>query len=191
MRDYKPEWEDLGRVADPQLHGSPGGGPQGEGQGGRSTTSSLRRSTRRLGGIPCGWSMSPPRGAVEYKAMLYIPAHAPFDFYPRDYQKGLQLYSSGVLIVDQCADLLPDPLPALSRAWWTPRTSPLTISHQDAPAYPQLKVIAGNLEKKIKAPELLKLQKDEREKYEQFWKAFGMQIKSTASWPTTLPIRSC
>ena len=114
-------------------------------------------------------------GAVEYKAMLYIPAHAPFDFYSRDYQKGLQLYSSGVLIMDQCADLLPDHFRFVKGVVDSQDFS-LNISREMLQHTRQLKVIAGNLEKKIKA-ELLKLQKDEREKYEQFWKAFGMQIK--------------
>ena len=113
--------------------------------------------------------------AVEYKAMLYIPAHAPFDFYSRDYQKGLQLYSSGVLIMDQCADLLPDHFRFVKGVVDSQDFS-LNISREMLQHTRQLKVIAGNLEKKIKA-ELLKLQKDEREKYEQFWKAFGMQIK--------------
>ena len=114
-------------------------------------------------------------GAVEYKAMLYIPSHAPFDFYSRDYQKGLQLYSSGVLIMDKCADLLPDHFRFVKGVVDSQDFS-LNISREMLQHTRQLKVIAGNLEKKIKA-ELLRLQKDEREKYETFWKAFGTQIK--------------
>ena len=114
-------------------------------------------------------------GAVEYKAMLYIPSHAPFDFHSRDYQKGLQLYSSGVLIMDKCADLLPDYFRFVKGVVDSQDFS-LNISREMLQHTRQLKVIAGNLEKKIKA-ELLRLQKDEREKYETFWKAFGTQIK--------------
>lgn len=114
-------------------------------------------------------------GAVEYKAVLYIPAHAPFDFYSRDYVKGLQLYSSGVLIMDKCADLLPDHFRFI-RGVVDSQDFSLNISREMLQHTRQLKVIATNLEKKIKN-ELMKLQKDEREKYEQFWKAFGMQIK--------------
>ena len=114
-------------------------------------------------------------GAVEYKAMLYIPSHAPFDFHSRDYQKGLQLYSSGVMIMDKCADLLPDHFRFVKGVVDSQDFS-LNISREMLQHTRQLKVIAGNLEKKIKA-ELLRLQKDEREKYETFWKAFGTQIK--------------
>ena len=114
-------------------------------------------------------------GAVEYKAMLYTPSHAPFDFHSRDYQKGLQLYSSGVLIMDKCADLLPDHFRFVKGVVDSQDFS-LNISREMLQHTRQLKVIAGNLEKKIKA-ELLRLQKDEREKYETFWKAFGTQIK--------------
>ena len=115
-------------------------------------------------------------GAVEYKAMLYIPAHAPFDFYTREYQKGLQLYSSGVLIMDKCADLLPDHFRFVKGVVDSQDFS-LNISREMLQHTRQLKIIATNLEKKIKA-ELLRLQKDDREKYEKFWKAFGTQIKA-------------
>ena len=114
-------------------------------------------------------------GTVEYKAMLYIPAHAPFDFHTREYQKGLQLYSSGVLIMDKCADLLPDHFRFVKGVVDSQDFS-LNISREMLQHTRQLKVIANNLEKKIKA-ELLRLQKDDREKYEQFWKAFGIQLK--------------
>ena len=114
-------------------------------------------------------------GAVEYKAMLYIPSHAPYDFHSREYQKGLQLYSSGVLIMDKCADLLPEHFRFVKGVVDSQDFS-LNISREMLQHTRQLKVIAGNLEKKIKA-ELLRLQKDDREKYETFWKAFGTQIK--------------
>ncbi len=114
-------------------------------------------------------------GAVEYKALLYIPAQAPYDFYTRDYEKGLQLYSSGVMIMDKCADLLPDHFRFVRGVVDSPDFS-LNISREMLQHTRQLKLIAGNLEKKVKA-ELLKLQKDDREKYEKFWDAFGMQIK--------------
>ncbi len=114
-------------------------------------------------------------GTVEYKAMLYIPGHAPYDFYTREYQKGLQLYSSGVLIMDKCADLLPDHFRFVKGVVDSQDFS-LNISREMLQHTRQLKVIATNLEKKIKG-ELLKLQKEDREKYEQFWKAFGPQIK--------------
>ncbi|MBM6926568.1 molecular chaperone HtpG [Pseudoflavonifractor phocaeensis] len=114
-------------------------------------------------------------GMVEYKAMLYIPSHAPFDFYTREYQKGLQLYSSGVLIMDKCADLLPDHFRFVKGVVDSQDFS-LNISREMLQHTRQLKIIATNLEKKIKS-ELLKLQKEDREKYKTFWKAFGPQIK--------------
>ena len=114
-------------------------------------------------------------GAVEYKALLYIPGQAPYDFYTRDYEKGLQLYSSGVMIMDKCADLLPDHFRFVRGVVDSPDFS-LNISREMLQHTRQLKLIAGNLEKKVKT-ELLKLQKDDREKYEKFWDAFGMQIK--------------
>ena len=113
-------------------------------------------------------------GAVTYKAMLYIPQKAPYDFYTREYQKGLQLYSSGVLIMDKCADLLPDYFRFVKGVVDSPDFS-LNISREVLQHDRQLKVIASALEKKIKG-ELVKLQKDP-EKYEQFWTAFGSQIK--------------
>ena len=114
-------------------------------------------------------------GAVEYKAMLYIPAHAPYDFHSREYQKGLQLYSSGVLIMDKCADLLPEHFRFVKGVVDSPDFS-LNISREVLQHDRQLKVIASALEKKIKG-ELVKLQKEDPEKYEQFWTAFGSQIK--------------
>ncbi len=114
-------------------------------------------------------------GAVEYKAMLYLPAKAPYDFHSREYQKGLQLYSSGVLIMDKCADLLPEHFRFVKGVVDSQDFS-LNISRELLQHTRQLKVIASNLEKKIKG-ELLRLQKDDREKYERFWTAFGLQLK--------------
>lgn len=114
-------------------------------------------------------------GAVTYKAMLYIPSNTPYDFYTREYEKGLQLYSSGVLIMDKCADLLPDHFRFVKGVVDSADFS-LNISREVLQHTRQLKVIAGALEKKIKA-ELLKMQKEDEEKYEKFWKAFGTQLK--------------
>jgi len=114
-------------------------------------------------------------GAVTYKAMLYVPSHTPYDFYTREYEKGLQLYSSGVLIMDKCADLLPDHFRFVKGVVDSADFS-LNISREVLQHTRQLKVIASALEKKIKN-ELLKMQKDDREKYEQFWKAFGVNLK--------------
>ncbi len=114
-------------------------------------------------------------GAVTYKALLYIPAQTPYDFYTREYQKGLQLYSSGVMIMDKCADLLPDCFRFVKGVVDSPDFS-LNISREILQHDRQLKVIANAVEKKIKS-ELVKLQKDDKEKYEKFWKAFGTQLK--------------
>ncbi|MCD7837718.1 MAG: molecular chaperone HtpG [Clostridiales bacterium] len=114
-------------------------------------------------------------GNIAYNALLFIPEQAPYDFYTRDYEKGLQLYSSGVLIMDKCADLLPEHFRFVRGVVDTPDVS-LNISREMLQHTRGVKVIARNLEKKIKA-ELEKMLKDDREKYEQFWKAFGSQIK--------------
>ena len=114
-------------------------------------------------------------GQVEYKAMLFIPAKPPYNFYTQDFQKGLQLYSSGVLIMDKCADLLPEHFRFVRGVVDSPDFS-LNISREVLQHDRQLKIIAANLEKKIKA-ELLKLLKDNRDKYEGFWKSFGIQLK--------------
>ena len=113
-------------------------------------------------------------GTVSYKAMLFVPGRAPYDYYTRDYQPGLQLYSSGVMIMDKCADLLPDCFRFVRGVVDSPDLS-LNISREILQHDRQLKVIANNLEKKIKA-ELSKLMED-KEAYAKFWKAFGMQIK--------------
>ena len=114
-------------------------------------------------------------GAVSYKALLYIPAQAPYDYFTRDFEKGLQLYSSGVLIMDKCGELLPEHFRFVRGVVDSPDFS-LNISREILQQDRQLTAIAANLEKKIKA-ELEKLLKDDREKYLTFWKAFGPQLK--------------
>ena len=114
-------------------------------------------------------------GTVTFKALMFIPSATPYDFYTREYEKGLQLYSSGVLIMDKCADLLPDCFRFVKGVVDSPDFS-LNISREMLQHTRQLKVIASALEKKIKN-ELVKLMKDDREKYEKFWSAFGRQLK--------------
>ena len=114
-------------------------------------------------------------GAVTYKALLYIPARAPYDFYTKDFKKGLQLYSSGVMIMENCEELLPDCF-RFVRGVVDSQDLSLNISREMLQHDRQLKFIAGNLEKKIKA-ELAKLMEQDREKYEKFFAAFGPQIK--------------
>ena len=114
-------------------------------------------------------------GAVTYKALLFIPGATPFDYYTKEYEKGLQLYSNGVLIMDKCADLLPEHFRFVRGVVDSPDLS-LNISRELLQHDRQLKVIAANLEKKIKS-ELEKMCKEDREAYETFWKNFGRQIK--------------
>ena len=114
-------------------------------------------------------------GNVEYKALLYIPGQVPMNYFTTDYKKGLQLYSSGVMIMEKCPDLIPDHFSFVQGIVDTPDVS-LNISREMLQHDRQLKVIANNIEKKVKS-ELVKLMKDDREKYEQFWAAFGMQFK--------------
>ncbi len=114
-------------------------------------------------------------GAVTYKALLFVPGAAPFDYYTKEFEKGLQLYSNGVLIMDKCADLLPDHFRFIRGIVDSPDLS-LNISRELLQHDRQLKVIAGNLEKKIKS-ELAKMLKDSREDYGKFWKNFGRQLK--------------
>ena len=114
-------------------------------------------------------------GAVTYKALLYIPAKAPYDFYTKDYKSGLQLYSSGVMIMDNCSDLLPEHFRFVRGVVDTQDLS-LNISREMLQHTRELKTIAANLEKKIKA-ELLRLLDNERETYEKFYASFGRQLK--------------
>ena len=114
-------------------------------------------------------------GTVTYKALLYIPAKAPYDFYTKDFKAGLQLYSSGVMIMDHCADLLPEHFRFVRGVVDTQDLS-LNISRELLQHTRELKTIAGNLEKKIKA-ELLRLMEQDREAYEKFYAAFGRNLK--------------
>ncbi len=114
-------------------------------------------------------------GVPSYNALLYIPGRAPFDFYSKDYEKGLQLYSNGVLIMDKCADLLPDYF-SFVKGLVDSEDLSLNISREMLQHDRQLKVIAKSIEKTISS-ELKKMLKNDREKYEEFWKAFGLQIK--------------
>ena len=114
-------------------------------------------------------------GAVTYKALLYIPAKAPYDFYTKDYKKGLQLYSSGVMIMEHCEDLLPDHF-RFVRGVVDSADLSLNISREMLQHNRQLSIISGNLEKKIKQ-ELLSMQTERREDYEKFFAAFGRQLK--------------
>ena len=114
-------------------------------------------------------------GQVSYKALLYIPSRTPFDYYSADYERGLQLYSAGVMIMDKCQDLIGDHFGFVKGVVDSPDLS-LNISRELLQHDRQLKVIAGNLEKKIKS-ELAKMLKDSREDYEKFWKNFGRQLK--------------
>ena len=113
-------------------------------------------------------------GTVEYKALLYVPAHAPYNYYQKSYEKGLKLYTNGVLITEKCAELLPDCYGFVKGLVDSELT--LNISRETIQQNRQLKLIAANLEKKITS-ELSAMLTNEREKYEQFWKEFGLQLK--------------
>ena len=118
---------------------------------------------------------SSTEGASTYNALLFIPEKPAFDYYSRDFEKGLQLYASGVLIMDKCADLLPDCF-SFVRGLVDSQDLSLNISREMLQHDRQLKLIESRLEKKIKS-ELLSMLKNDREKYETFWKGFGRQIK--------------
>jgi len=114
-------------------------------------------------------------GTVSYKALLFVPAKAGYDYYTKDYQRGLQLYSSGVLIMDKCADLVPEHFRFVRGVVDSPDLS-LNISRELLQHDRQLGVIARGIERKIKN-ELLALQRDDREAYEKFYAQFGLQLK--------------
>ena len=118
---------------------------------------------------------SSTEGAATYNALLFIPARAPFNYYSREYEKGLQLYASGVLIMDKCADLLPDYF-SFVKGLVDSQDLSLNISREMLQHDRQLKVIAGRLEKKIHT-ELLGMLNNDRENYEKFFKNFGLQLK--------------
>ena len=114
-------------------------------------------------------------GAVSYRCLLFIPVRAPYDFYTREYRPGLRLYSNGVMIMEQCPDLLPECFRFVRGVVDSPDLS-LNISREMLQHDRQLKLIANNLEKKIKS-ELKKLMDSDRDKYEKFYAAFGVQLK--------------
>lgn len=114
-------------------------------------------------------------GAVSYNAILFIPEKTPFDFYAKEYEKGLELYSNGVLIMNKCADLLPDYF-SFVKGMVDSEDLSLNISREMLQHDRQLRLIAKNIKTKIKN-ELESLLKNEREKYEEFYKAFGRQLK--------------
>ena len=114
-------------------------------------------------------------GQYSYTALLYIPSHLPFDYYTKEYQKGLQLYSNGVLIMDKCSDLLPDYF-AFVKGLVDSQDLSLNISREMLQQDRQLRVIAKNIENKIKN-ELQNMLKNDREAYEKFFNVFGVQLK--------------
>ncbi len=114
-------------------------------------------------------------GTIEYTSLVYIPSHAPFDYYTKEYEKGLQLYSNGVLITDKCSDLLPDYFSFVKGVVDSPDLS-LNISRETLQQNRILKTIANYIESKIKK-ELETMRDEDRAKYEKFYTAFGMQIK--------------
>ncbi len=114
-------------------------------------------------------------GGATYEALLFIPQHAPYDFYSKDYERGLELYSSGVMIMEKCKELLPDYF-SFVRGLVDSADLTLNISRETLQHDRQVRAIAKTLEKKI-TTELGKMRDNDREKYETFWAAFGMQIK--------------
>ena len=114
-------------------------------------------------------------GTISYNSLIYIPSHASYDYYSKEYEKGLQLYSNGVLIMEKCADLVPDYFSFVKGVVDSPDLS-LNISREMLQQTKTLKTIASNIEKKIKK-ELLDMQQNKREDYLKFIEAFGMQLK--------------
>lgn len=114
-------------------------------------------------------------GTVSYKALMYIPSKAPYDFYTKDFKAGLQLYSSGVMIMENCEDLLPDYF-RFVRGVVDSQDLSLNISREMLQHNRQLAIIARNLEKKIKS-ELMNMQENQREDYVKFYEVFGRQLK--------------
>ncbi|MBB6631405.1 molecular chaperone HtpG [Clostridium algidicarnis] len=114
-------------------------------------------------------------GAVRYNSILFIPQNTPYDYYTKEYEKGLELYSSGVLIMDKCQDLLPDYF-SFVKGMVDSEDLSLNISREMLQHDRQLKLIAKNIKNKIKS-ELVSLLKNEREKYEKFYESFGRQLK--------------
>lgn len=124
---------------------------------------------------PAGVIHTSAEGSVSFKALLYIPSKAPYDFYSREFKPGLQLYSSGVMIMENCEDLLPDHF-RFVRGIVDSQDLSLNISREMLQQNRQVTIIARNIEKKIKS-ELKSMLENDREKYEQFYAAFGRQLK--------------
>ena len=114
-------------------------------------------------------------GKVSYNTLMFIPSKAPYDFYSKDYEKGLELYSNGVLIMEKCGDILPDYFSFVKGLVDTPDVS-LNISREILQQDAQIKIIAKSIESKIKK-ELETMLEEERDKYEEFFKTFGINIK--------------
>ena len=114
-------------------------------------------------------------GQISYSSLLFVPSHAPYDYYTKDYEKGLQLYSNGVLIMDKCADLLPDYF-SFVKGLVDSEDISLNLSREMLQQDRQLRLIAKSLEKKIKSS-LEEMLEEDREAYEKFFEAFGMQLK--------------
>ncbi|MCL2077918.1 MAG: molecular chaperone HtpG [Oscillospiraceae bacterium] len=118
---------------------------------------------------------SKTEGTATYSALLFIPQKPPYDFYTKEYEKGLQLYSNGVMIMEKCGDLLPDYF-SFAKGLVDSEDLSLNISREMLQHDRQLKIIARSIERSIKN-ELKKMLSNEREKYEEFWKTFGVQLK--------------
>lgn len=114
-------------------------------------------------------------GVISYEALLFIPSHAPYNYFTKEYEKGLQLYSSGVMIMEKCSDLIPEHF-RFVRGVVDSQDLSLNISREMLQQNRQLNVIASSIEKKIKR-ELLKMLENDREKYQDFFKNFGIQLK--------------
>lgn len=119
--------------------------------------------------------LSSVEGMCTYKSLLFIPSHAPYDYYTKEYEKGLSLYASGVMIMDKCSDLLPDYFSFVKGVVDT-EDLPLNISREILQKSNNLKLIAKNIESKIRKS-LEEMLKNDREKYTEFFKTFGIQLK--------------
>lgn len=124
---------------------------------------------------PLGTIQIDADGIVQFKALLFIPAKASYDYYTKEYKRGLELYSSGVLIMDSCEEMIPEYFRFIRGVVDSPDVS-LNVSREMLQQTPQLKMMAANIEKKIRG-ELEKMLKSDRENYEAFWRAFGAQLK--------------
>ena len=166
--DYKPEWKSIPKH-NPELHD-----PDLE-----ESKKELKDEDYNNFYTQKFFDYQPPlchihtsvEGAVTYTAMLFIPSHAPMDYYTKDYEKGLQLYSNGVLIMDKCEELLPDYF-ASCAAWLTHPTSPLNISPRDAAAQRPAARHRPPAREEDQA-DLVNMRDDDREAYEKFFEQFG------------------